>query len=537
MAAEMPDQGNAPLTIPGDEAEGGASSSQALLQPPSQPFDCEVLPSKKGPVLSITCREDGRRILLEANEAGLETAINRLQSVTSLPRQDLEAQIANLISEARSNGMRQRQPDANGRGSFLAGVIDSVAFASSSFPRDWLIKGMLVRGQPVIIGGPQKSLKTTVVIDLALSLGSGAPFLGKFDVPLKTRVLALSGESGQATLQETAKRVSAAKNLDLAEVDILWGFDLPQLTSREDVSRLEGFIREQQVRVVIIDPLYLALQGLDLTASNMFAVGPNLRRIALMCQNTETTLVLVHHSSKSASMSRALLGEPLDLLDLAYAGFAEFARQWLLLSRREPYEQGTGTHLLWLKAGGSAGHGALWALDIEEGVLDESFGGRQWQVTVVDGMAARAQAANERERKKEEKKEGRMAEIQLKVLEALAKSVGGDSLSGLCTTVSASKEGIRKALAALKQGGIVEECEVRKSGGRGERGYDGWRLTEAGWKKAVEARPELAVLKPVPLSTEAVETFIEARQGMKPGSSPPEEASKPEGEGDGPAEG
>ena len=68
--------------------------------------------------------------------------------------------------------------------------------------------------------------------------------------------------------------------------------------------------------------------------------------------------------------------KPLELPDMAWSGFAEFARQWLMLSRRESYVDGTGEHKLYLRAGGSAGHSQLLNLDISEGV----YPNRHWNI-------------------------------------------------------------------------------------------------------------------------------------------------------------
>src|SRR4051812_14443919 len=87
-----------------------------------------------------------------------------------------------------------------------AKFLDSETFSKESYPRGWLIENVLVRGQPGVVGGPKKSLKTSLVIDMAVSLGTGKPFLNTFKVPQRVRVAVLSGESGRATVQETAQR-------------------------------------------------------------------------------------------------------------------------------------------------------------------------------------------------------------------------------------------------------------------------------------------------------------------------------------------
>jgi hypothetical protein len=295
------------------------------------------------------------------------------------------------LSEARD---LVDQADAEQSGRFRLNAMTAADFLAKTFPREWLVKGLIVRDQPLVIGGPKKTLKTNTMVDLCVSLASSTPVLNHFEVPRRTRVLLISGESGEHTIQETIRRISKSKDLTVGDLDGLFvAFDLPRLNHADDLNTLGDFIRENEIEVVVIDPLYLALLasadgGRRLDPANLFDMGPLLRGISRKCLENGATPILVHHFRKN----RVDPHEVPEMEDLAFSGIAEFARQWVLLSRREPYQPGTGEHKIWLAAGGSAGHSGEWGLDIVEGVVDDDWSDRTWSVSVC--LASEIRDAN-----------------------------------------------------------------------------------------------------------------------------------------------
>lgn len=272
------------------------------------------------------------------------------------------------------------------RGSIDALPLYSAAeFAAGEFTLDYLIPGWVPKGQPGVIGAPQKALKTTLALELLLSMATGRMFLGIYPT-VQTPVLMLSGESGLATLQDTARRICATKDLFLQDVR---GFHIspwiPQFESHDDLRALRQLLETTGAQVLTIDPAYLCMSGEG--SENLMKQGRLLRAVSLVAAELGITLIIVHHLKKTLTDPWGLP----ELSWLSWAGFAEFARWWVLLNRRRPYLPGSGVHHLWAVAGGSAGHSSAWGLDIDEGTPNGPAG-RYWSVAVVP--LAQAQIAD-----------------------------------------------------------------------------------------------------------------------------------------------
>ena len=271
-------------------------------------------------------------------------------------------------------------------------TITSRALDEADYRQEYLVDNILVRGQPMIVAGPRKALKTNSCVDLALSLAQGGLFLGRFNVPKPIRVGLMSAESGPATIQETARRIAQSKSVGLAELQTcVWSLRVPQLDNALQTQALCRWIVRNELDVLILDPTYLMMFGIGQDAGNLFVVGKYLQVITDLVRETGVTPILCHHLRKGLAEPF----EPAELEDIAWAGFQEFTRQWLLLNRRSRYDPDRpGYHELWMNVGGSAGHSGQYGLNIEEGTI-QAPGGRHWEVEILSTGEARARRTQE----------------------------------------------------------------------------------------------------------------------------------------------
>jgi Bifunctional DNA primase/polymerase, N-terminal/AAA domain len=322
--------------------------------------------------------------------------------------------------------------------------ISTLDLLQNSPRPDWLVEHVLVDQQPAGILGSFKTLKTSIAGDLVISLATATPFLGHFVVPQARRVGAVSGESGRHTLSLLVQRIAKARDVDPYHdlQNLVWSTEIPNLTKGIDLERLRRFILDDALQVCSLDPQYLLLAGAARDAGNAYVMGELLAGLSQVGRDTGCTFVLVHHTSRGSSRARGF--EPPELGDSAFAGTAEYLRQWICLGRRSHYEADSGRHELWVSVGGSAGQSGLYALDVQEGRLGADFKGRVWDVAIM---------------RPDEAREGQVAATET------AKQVKVDE------TVERDKMAILAAVEACpdRQG---TRTEIRDRCGRNSRGFN-----------------------------------------------------------------
>jgi hypothetical protein len=344
-------------------------------------------------------------------------------------------------------------------------LYTSAEFFSTRFEREFIVRKVLVNNQPAGVGGPKKALKSSVGIDLAVSIDTASPFLGRFEVPRRRNVLLLNAESGEATMQETALRVARARGVRAEELRIVWGTDIPRFNDLAHLEDVADIIRSANIEVALFDPSYIGLGGVGgqngPQASSIFEMGEVYMRFGRTCLEAGATPIMFCHSKKARG------NDPPDLDDLAYAGVAEYLRQWMLLSRRERYE-GDGRHQLWLSVGGSAGHSFLGHLDIDEGTIDDDFHGRRWEVSVEPYREAQKAKKSDRDQQQQAGQDADEKAV-LAVLDGLVAKAFVATKTRVRESSPISETRTDKALARLRLKGVVEEFTLKVDGGNGAR--------------------------------------------------------------------
>lgn len=117
-------------------------------------------------------------------------------------------------------------------------------------PPKWLVKGVLTQESCGFLAGEPKSFKSWCALDLALSVATGAPFLGAFDVVDPGPVLYIQEEDPLPTLKDRLGKVAPTKTQDRVTVGERGEDGLPTLVwapaeENDIIPPIAAMVREQ----------------------------------------------------------------------------------------------------------------------------------------------------------------------------------------------------------------------------------------------------------------------------------------------------
>ncbi len=174
--------------------------------------------------------------------------------------------------------------------------------------QSWLVESIWSRAAVGFLAGQPKCGKTWFALDLAVSVASGTPCLGRFATAQPGPALVYLAEDALPQVRERIAAISASRGLALAELD-LHVITAPSLRLDDDGDRgrLVRTIEKLQPRLLVLDPLVRLWGGDENSSAEVSALLGFLRTLA---RGHGLALVLVHHMSKKTrrSLGQALRG-------------------------------------------------------------------------------------------------------------------------------------------------------------------------------------------------------------------------------------
>jgi AAA domain-containing protein len=215
-----------------------------------------------------------------------------------------DADISDLGFDASSDGWAPHQEPKPSRLAIrdLDQVLEQVEQAG---PAEWLIEPLWPSDAYGFLGAEDKAGKTWAVLDLAVSVRTGTPWLGRFECPQPGEILMFLGEGGDRPHLRRLDAVARSKNLHLADLmpGFRMAFAVPRLKSKAEVDEVRDELERHPSRLVVVDPFYLAAAGAR--GSDLFEMGEVLAGIQHVCQEAGSALVVTHHWNKTGEGNSA----------------------------------------------------------------------------------------------------------------------------------------------------------------------------------------------------------------------------------------
>jgi hypothetical protein len=172
----------------------------------------------------------------------------------------------------------------------------------------WLVRGLWSAGGVGVIGGAPKCCKSWLGLDLAVSVASATPCIGRFEVDTPGPVVVYLAEDALPDLRHRVAQLCEHRGLSLAALE-LHVVTAPSLRLDLDRDRraLDATLAALRPRLLVLDPLVRLHRIDENSAAEVSALLGFLRELN---RRHDLALVVVHHMGKRArqDLGQALRG-------------------------------------------------------------------------------------------------------------------------------------------------------------------------------------------------------------------------------------
>ena len=185
-------------------------------------------------------------------------------------------------------------------------------------PPGWLIEGFWPVGSHGIIAGPPKSYKSILVMEMAISVASGTALFGVYPVHHRGTVLYIQNENPEWSVDDRIRKMLSFKGIetivDAVEIDGKIEFvEIPipfyssdynlNLNDEDDKAWLEETVKQYKPKMLILDSLYMMMNGVD--ENSMKEVAPMMNWLLhSITKKYGTAVVVLHHWNKNTKGNR-----------------------------------------------------------------------------------------------------------------------------------------------------------------------------------------------------------------------------------------
>ena len=163
-------------------------------------------------------------------------------------------------------------------------------------PQHYLLRGVFPAGDYGVLGGEAKAQKTWDVLDAAISVASGTPWLGHVPVDTPGPALAFCGEGGGRNILRRLRALADAKGVVVEQLPLTICTRAPHLASNDHLQLMASQVELLRPRLVTLDPLYLAVQGADM--ASLYKMGALLERVQHLCEDAGASLLVATHQNR-----------------------------------------------------------------------------------------------------------------------------------------------------------------------------------------------------------------------------------------------